>query len=261
MPTLTLFAKAHNKFRPDRFDNSLKNTLEGLRVQTKTCGATERGWIQVSISGEDTNVASNYLDKKIGLCPVDLENIHRFSTVKGRIMDLKEGGNEIQVDIGVFSPRIYDARIPLSSLRGQLADGRDISLKRIADLFGLCKELPFTVKIDAIDVENGFVEAEIAEAQRRQYSEWAKSLLDRLIVIGSSLWEIESAIETTGSKRDVVKVESIGGFEFAVVCKLGTDAVGLIPKIGKILRNASFVVNSPRRILGFFGDDLSFLIS
>jgi|SRR5271157_212365 len=261
MPTLTLFAKAHGHFRPDRFDNSLKNTLEGLRVEAKTCGATERGWIQVSISGEDTNVASNYLDQKIGLCPVYLENIHRFSTVRGRIMSLNEEGNEIQVDIGVFSPRIYDAKIPLSSLRGQLADGRSIPLKKIADLFGLCKELPFTIKIDAIDMENALVEAEIAETQRKQYIEWTKSLLDRLIVIGSSLWEIESAIETTGLERDVVNIEPLGGFEFVVVCKLGTDAVGLIPKIGKILRNASFVVNSPRRILSFFGDDLPFPIS
>jgi hypothetical protein len=46
-----------------------------------------------------------------------------------------------------------------------------------------------------------------------------------------------------------------------VVCKLGTDAVGLIPKIGKNLGNAGFAVFSPGRILAFFGNELPLPIS
>jgi hypothetical protein len=43
----------------------------------------------------------------------------------------------------------------------------------------------------------------------------------------------------------------LGLFEHALVCKLGTDAVGLISKVGRGLRNARFVVFSPRKIRGF----------
>jgi hypothetical protein len=40
-------------------------------------------------------------------------------------------------------------------------------------------------------------------------------------------------------------------FEHALVCKLGTDAAGLISKLGRILRSARFAVFNPRRIRGF----------
>jgi hypothetical protein len=261
MPTVTLFAKARRNLRLDSFDKSLKSTLEGLEVEAKTCGATGRGWIQVSISGQDASVALNYLEGRIGLVPAGLENISRFSTVKGRIVGLEKGGNELRVDIGVFFPTTYDAVIPLACLQAQLADGRSVSLQKIVELFGLCDDLPFTVKIDAIEGEKGFVDAEVAERQRRQYTEWTESLLDRLVVLGASRAGIEQAVERAGLKRDTINIEPLGGFEYAVVCKLGTDAVGLIPKMGKNLRNARFAVFSPRRVFDFFGGELPLPIS
>jgi hypothetical protein len=230
--------------------------LEGLRVEAKTCGATKHGWVQVSVSGEDENVAVRYLDDMIGLCPASLENIDRFSTVKGRLTDVEESESELRIDLGVPSPDVYNAFIPLSSLQAQLVDGRRISLRKIAELFGLCENLPLTVKIDCVDREKGFVQAEVAEKQRRQYDEWAESFLDRLLILGASLNGIKGVVKKTGFNRDVVNIEPLGSFEYAVVCKLGTDAVGLIPRIGKNLRNASLTVFSPRKIFSFFGNEL-----
>ena len=261
MPTVTLFAKAYENRRPDNFDKSLKVTLEGLKVEAKTCGATSRGWIQISVSGEDENVAIRYLDDRIGLCPASIENINRFSTIKGRITGLEENRNELRVDMGVFSPNIYDAVIPLSRLRAQLVDGRSVSLQKIVQLYGFCENLPLTIKVDSIDKEKGFIEAEVAERQRRLYIEWTEALLDRLFILGTSLNGIESTIERAGLNRDVAGIEPLGGFEYAVVCTLGTDAVGLIPKIGRNLRNASLAVFSPRRIFTFFGNKLPFPVS
>jgi hypothetical protein len=40
-------------------------------------------------------------------------------------------------------------------------------------------------------------------------------------------------------------------FEHALTCKLGTDAAGLIPKIGKKLPSATFSIFNGRRIQGF----------
>jgi len=261
MPTVTLFAKAYNNRRLDNFDRNLKSTLEGLKVEVKTCGATARGWIQVSVSGEDENVALRYLDDRIGLCPASVENVNRFSTIKGRITNLDKSRNELRVDMGIFSPSIYDAIIPLARLQAQLVDGRKVSLKEMVELFGFCENLPFTVKIDSVNREKSLIEGEVAEKQRRQYIAWAELLLDRLFILGTSLSGIELAVEEAGLDRDVVKVEPLGGFEYAVVCKLGTDAVGLIPRIGKNLRNASLAVFSPRRIFTFFGDKLPLPIS
>jgi hypothetical protein len=261
MSTVTLFAKAYNNLRLDSFDKSLKSMLEGLKVEAKTCGVTNRGWIQISVSGEDERVALSYLDDRIGLCPGSLENVNRFSTLKGRITSLMESENELRVDVGVFSPDAYDAVIPLSRLQAQLADGRRVSLEKIVELFGFCENLPLTIKIGSVDKEKGFIGAEVAEKQRRRYIEWTESLLDRLLILGASLSRVESAVERAGFDRDVVGIDPLGGFEYAVVCKLGTDAVGLIPKVGKELGNASLAVFSPRRIFAFFGNQLPLPIS
>jgi hypothetical protein len=59
------------------------------------------------------------------------------------------------------------------------------------------------------------------------------------------------ALRKAGLNRDVLNVEPLGLFEFAVTCKLGTDAAGLIPKIGKNLRSATFTVFDPKRLLEF----------
>jgi hypothetical protein len=261
MPTVTLFAKTHNNRRLDSFEKNLKSMLEGLKAEVKTCGATARGWIQVSVSGEDENPALHYLDDMIGLCPASFEDVHRFSTVKGRIANLDQSKDELRVDIGVFSPRIYDAAIPLARLQAQLVDGKKISLKEIVELFGFTENLPITVKIDSIDENKSQFVAEIAEKQRRQYIAWTESLLDRLYILGASHSGIELAVQQAGFSRDVVGIEPLGGFEYAIVCKLGTDAVGLIPRIGKNLRNARMAVFSPRRIFSFFGNKLPLPIS
>ena len=261
MPTVTLFAKAYKNRRLDSFNENLKSTLEGLKVEIKTCGATARGWIQISVSGEDENVALRYLDDRIGLCPASFQDLHRFSTIKGRITNLENSKNELRVDMGIFSPSIYDATIPLARLQAQLVDGRKSTLKEIAGLFGFSENLPITVKIDNIGKDKSLIDAEVAEKQRRQYIAWTESMLDRLLILGASHNGIEMAVEQAGFNRDVVNIEPLGGFEYAVVCKLGTDAVGLIPRIGKNLRNASMAVFSPRRIFAFFENQLPLPIS
>jgi hypothetical protein len=58
-------------------------------------------------------------------------------------------------------------------------------------------------------------------------------------------------LEYAKLNRDVISVEPLGMFEHALTCKLGTDAAGLISKIGRILKNARFAVFNPRKISGF----------
>jgi len=51
-----------------------------------------------------------------------------------------------------------------------------------------------------------------------------------------------------GHGRDAVRVESLGLLEHALICKLGTDAVGLVPKLGPHMPTAVLAPFSPRRI-------------
>ena len=71
------------------------------------------------------------------------------------------------------------------------------------------------------------------------------------MVLGSPLHEINMTLEHARLDRDVIDVETLGLLEHALTCKLGTDAAGLIPKIGRALKNAKFAVFNPKRLRQF----------
>ena len=254
MPTVTLSTKVYNDFQLRLVDDLLKSMLKGLKVDVEIHGITPRRRIQIQVSNEDEKVALRYLADEIGLCPTLLKNVERFSTITGYVSLV--GGKELEVDIGVFSPSIIDVTLSIQRLQTQLADGRKVALKRLAELFSFCENFPLTIKICSVDKENNHIEATLSEKQLTLYKNWTKSLLDRLIVLGTSSNEVTLALKQAKCNRDVVDIEPLGLFEHAIVCKLGTDAKGLIPKIGKKLRSANFSIFNPRKILGFLGDYL-----
>ncbi len=252
MPTVTLLAKKYEDLQDEHFDKALRAMLEGLKVKVEICGVTGRGWIQASISGEDETVALHYLSDRIGICPESFENISKFANKKGCIVALSKKGDALHVDIGVFRPRIADASISLQNLQAQLTDGRKVAMEKITELFGFCDSLPLTVKILNVDKERNIIEAQLAEEQLALYGKWTGSLLDRLLIVGATIEEVKIALQKANFSRDIIGVEPLGIFEHAVVCKFGTDAVGLIPKIGKALRKARFSIFRPTKILPFF---------
>jgi len=252
MPTVTLPTKVYNNFQLKLVDEKLQSMFKGLKVETKICGLSSRGLVQIAVSGEDEKVALNYLRGQIGLCPTFLQHVEKFSTVRGYVASLNK--KELYVDIGIVSPNTVEAAISLKLLQAQLVDGRKMALEKIADLFGFVENLPLTVKICSVNKEKSRVEAVLSEKQLALYTNWTKSLLDRLVVLGASFNEIVLALKKTRCNRDVINIERLGLFENAVVCKLGTDAVGLVPKIGRKLRNANFSIFNPRENIEFPGD-------
>jgi hypothetical protein len=251
MPTITLLTKVYNEAQLKFVDESLKSILKGLKVEAKICGITPCGMTRINVFGEDEKVALHYLNKEIGICPMSLESLSKYLEVKGHITSLNKSRTELYVDIGINSPTIVDAAIPIQHLQAQLADGRKIALKKLVELYGLCEHLPLTIKILDVKKEKSYIEAMLSEKQISHYKNWTKSFLDRLIILGPSLLEVRLALKKARVSRDAVNIESLGLFENVVACKLGTDAVGLIPKLGKILRSSTFSVFNPKNILEF----------
>jgi len=249
MPTLTLLEKTYGSFSPETFEPIFSSLCQGLKVELRVVGKTNRGWIRVEVSGEDETVASHYLDQEVGLAPVSIDKLKRFSTIRGRVVSSGESENQILVDVGVFSPRICDATVSLQSLQSQLADGKKLFIQRLIGLFCLHENLPLEVKIVGnVDARRKHVEAELSETQLSQITRWIRSSFDRLVVLGASFSDVEHAVRMSKHARDVVKVESLGLLEHAVVCKLGTHAVGLTPKLGPLLSTAKLASFSPRKI-------------
>jgi hypothetical protein len=249
MSTVTLLAKIHSDSQLKVVEKFLGLMLKDLNVETKICGITSRGWAQIAVSGEDEKAALRYLDEEVGLCVSRLENVERFSVIKGQIITIDGSRGKVYVDIGIYSPRIIDVSISLQHLQAQLLDGRDFDLSDVVKLFGFCKNLPLGIKIFRIDKESNCVEGLLSENQLSQYKNWTDSLLDRLIILGVSEEEVKLALRRTKCDRDVTEIEPLGLFEYAVVCKLGTDAAGLIPKIGRYLRKATLTIFCPEKVL------------
>ena len=251
MTTLTLLAKINNDYQLKQIDKALKLVFEGLEVEAKILGKVADRWVQIALAGEDEGIATNYVIKEIGICQSNFGNVKRLSTLNGYISILEKNREELSVDVGVFEPKIVHAIIPLQRLQAQLVDGSKIALGKIAELFGFCKDLPISVKITRLNEEESLMEAELSSRQIRKYAVWRESLLDRLVVLGLPLHEIKMTLEHAKLDRDVIDVEPSGLLEHALTCKLGTDAAGLIPKIGRNLKNAKFAVFNPKRLRQF----------
>lgn len=251
MTKLTLLTRVHSVHRLNQIDVVLKLMLEGLDVKVKIIGTALGRWVQVALSGEDESIATRYLAKEIGFCPAIFGNLAKFSTLKGYIVPSEKNKQELKVDIGIFQPRTVNATIPLSHLQVQLIEWRKASLRKLSELYGFCRDLPVKIMVTHVNEETSRIDAELSTWQIENYKIWREALLDRLIVLGVVLPQVESALEYAKLDRDVISVEPLGVFEHVLTCKLGTDAAGLIPKIGRILKNAKFAVFDPRRIRKF----------
>lgn len=254
MTLLTLFEKPYGSYSARSFETALKSLCQGLKVNIEVRGETAQGWIQVDLSGDDELVARQILLQQVGSAPATTAMISKFANVRGKIYRSEESTSALYVDIGVFTPDVYHAIVSSSTLRAQLADGKNVTLQHVAELYCLQDHMPLRIKIlGELDPAGCAWGAELSEAQLSLFSTWLKTNLDRLIVLGASRAEVEETVQRTGHSRDIVKVEPLGLLEHALECKLGTDAVGLVPKLGRRLRRASLLPFNPGRIKREFG--------
>jgi len=245
----TLLEKAYGSFSPQSLETMLSFMCKDLKVKIRVKSKTIRDWVQIEVTGEDESVALRLLDQEIGLAPTSTEEVRKSSNLRGKVIESNKSTAELHIDVGVFAPTICDAIVPLPRLQAQLADGKNLSLQRLIQLFCLYDFAPLHIKIVAdLNAEKGLWEAELSETQLSQFSGWLRSNLDRLTVLGASRREVEEVVEKSKHFRDILKIETLGLYEHAMACKLGTDAVGLIPKLGPYLRRARFAPFSPRKI-------------
>jgi len=250
MTTLTLLVKAWNGGQLKQIEELLKVQFEELAVEMKVL-ISKNKWVQVSVSGEDEAVASSFIRKEIGVCPVTLETVGNETVLKGYVT--KIDNQQLMVDVGVFEPTVTQVVVPLANLQEQLVGGKEVELKKISEIYGVAEGLPISVKITSNKAES--LQAELSPEHVEKLHAWQQSLLDRLIVLRVSKELVLLTLERTRLERDVIDVEALGLFEYALTCKLGTDATGLIPRVGRYMRNAVFVVFNAKKNVAFLGEE------
>ncbi len=251
MITAVIASKVYNENQLSYAEEHFKTLLKGLNVKLENIEITPHSRIQVALSGEDEKAALKLLEKEFGLSPTCIKDLKKFCSVKGYIVSLEKSREEVFIDIGVIHPKMLYAKISLQRLQAQITDGRKIALQKIAELYGFSDDLPVTVKVT--NLNGDIIEAELAETQLATYRKWIKSMLDRLLIIGAPVQEVRKAVKYARCQNDIITIEPLGLFEHAIVCKIGTDAVGLIPKIGKHLPNTKLEAFKPKTLIEFFG--------
>ena len=251
MPFATLLQKAYGNYHAETIEPALESICQGLKAQVRVKGATPQGWVRVEVDGEDEAVALQLLSNEFWLTPTEASSIEKFSVLGGRIVDYRRTTTGLLVDVGVYEPKVVYANVPSKKLQAQLADGENLPLQRLTQFFCLCDYVPLCVKIVDADfkAQNGAFLAELSERQLAIFNDWLRSMLDRLLILGATQRDVKRALEASKHFRDVVRTESLGWLEHAIVCKLGTDAVGLIPAMGRFLPRAIFAPFVPRKIL------------
>jgi hypothetical protein len=250
MTTLTLLVKASNLGQAKQIDELLKIEFENLDVEVKVLTNSANRWVQVSLSGEDEAIATSYINKKIGTCPTSIENAKNYPVLRGYISKVDLSKQELVVDVGIFEPKIVFATVPLASLQMLLTEGKKADLKMIAEAFALAERCPISIKpLSPITEEVEELQAELSKEQVEKLVLWQQSLLDRMMILGASKETIETVLERTRLTRDVIDIETLGMFEHALTCKLGTNAAGLVSVMGRYLRNSVFVVFNAKKSL------------
>jgi hypothetical protein len=252
MTDLTLLVKAWNGGQLKQIDELLQSQFEELGVEAKVVVNPTNKWVQVSIEGEDEVIAAAYARKEVGTCPVSLENVEVGAMLKGYVSKVDESRMELTIDVGVFEPKVTQAVVSVVVLRRQFAVGKDVGLKAIAEAYGIAEGLPISVKVTEKEAEG--LKAELSPDQVEKLKGWQQSLLDRLIILRAPNELVTTTLERAQLDRDVIDVEQLGFFEYALICKLGTDARGLIPRVGRYMRNAVFVVFNAKKSLSFLGE-------
>ncbi|MFH0897452.1 MAG: DUF2110 family protein [Candidatus Bathyarchaeota archaeon] len=62
------------------------------------------------------------------------------------------------------------------------------------------------------------------------------------------------ALKRSGIQRDIAKVEELGFLEYSLLCKLGTDAPGVIKALGRYLPAVPLYAFSPRKVNRALGE-------
>ena len=213
----------------------LAGKANGLQMESDF--SLQGQWLQVRARGEDAEPFLNLLKQNYGEAPVSRSSLEKWDAVRGFIAGAGRIGYGVYVDIGVQDPRPKDALYPLHRMRAQLADGEPRSAREILDTNALVDFVPLKMIVTELEGEN--ISVEIDDGARDSLVSWRKYPFDRVIVVGADRSFVENAVRASGLEGDVVEVESLSLFVQSVLCKIGTEAPGVIAKIGNRLRGVA----------------------
>jgi hypothetical protein len=217
-----------------------------LSASAKFTGFSANGWAEVDIEGEDSEILQEIVSRKFGRAQTNLAQVETLGNYSGIISDV---GDAMNVDIGVERPTQTKVSVGSGALRAQLCDGKTLSAKQIAEDYCMHPGMGLSVRITRMEPGVRKLEGWLSDSQIQLFSNLMASRLEQIRVFDCTRPRLESALHRANLERDVISLESSTLTTHSLVCKLGTDAVGLIPKLGSILKRSELRPFLPKRIL------------
>ena len=228
-----------------RLEKALIELKTELNATTNLDGFTSNRWARIGISGEDSEILSELITNEYGLAHADLREIEVPGVYESIIIGSNAQG--LEFDVGLEKPGHVKCSVPANHLIAQLADGKNIQCREIIDNYSLYPGVRLSVRVTRkTDKE---IEAWLSDTQIERLSRWITSGLDRIEIFDCYRQEVEAAILKANLSRDIASADRITLTVQSIVCKLGTDAVGLIPKLGSVLKRQRLRPFIPQRIV------------
>ena len=224
---------------------ALNELKSGLKATTTLDGFSSNGWTRIEITGDDSEILTELIAKAFGLAHTDLREIDVPSVYESIITNVTAGG--LEFDIGLERGGPFKCFVPVSHLTAQLADGKNIPCREIANDYCLLPGVRLSVRISR--KTDNEIEAWLSDSQIERLTRWITSGLDRIDAFDCFEQEVEAAIFRANLSRDIIATNQITLTVQSIECKLGTDAVGLIPKLGSVLRRQKLQPFIPKRIV------------
>ncbi|NWF94731.1 MAG: DUF2110 family protein [Candidatus Thorarchaeota archaeon] len=226
--------------------SEIAELTSGLDIRIEHLSCSSRGHVTLDVTGEDCEFASNLLYDEYGRVPVMAELTHG-QELWGSLVDVCRVGYGLYSDIGVSTTRPVDVLIPLHTLREQ-AQMHTQSLRAIAKALVLVEHLPVNVTIKDVNLSTEKIEGALTDSFLRRVNAWTNDDHERLLVFGANKATLERAIAKSGHLSDVYQVETLGPYEFSLVCKRSTRASGIVSSIGPMLTGVPIHLFIPREL-------------
>jgi len=221
-----------------------------LSASLRLRGFTKGGWAELEIDGPDEEIVSELLTREFNVAPVELSKVSVGDSIDGVVERVSK--ESVTVDVGIERPAICKVSIPLNELQAQLADGQPFTLPEIAEAYCIHPGAKLGIRVTRMEPEKQRIAGCLSDSQIEALAEWTRLGLDRIVALSCAREQAQSAVGKLRLERDVIEVESVLLVEQSFLCKLGTDAVGLIPRLGRALPSTELISFIPKRIIRRF---------
>jgi hypothetical protein len=205
---------------------------------------------EINIHGQDENFIFNLLQKEIGTI-IEFKDVKEGQLYKGTMVDVGKVGFGIFVDCAILNPKT-DVLINLYSLRTQLCNGKEKSLRQIVKAYDFINHFPVYVRITKVDKLDNKLQGELDQKSLNLFKKILKENIEGVFLSGDTKGQFKKVLIKKGHLQDIISIKRFGFLENLVLLKKDSDAPGIIAHIGRELKNCKLSALRPARIKKMF---------